>query len=95
MNKAANKHWRPDFTRLRGTPYLAIAAQIEEAINKGVFVPGDRLPSQRSIADDLGFHLNTVNRAFREVARRGLGRGNAGRGTVVIARENPPVSRRR
>ena len=95
MNKTANKHWRPDFARLRGTPYLAIAAQIEEAINKGVFVPGDRLPSQRSIADDLGFQLNTVNRAFREVARRGLVRGNAGRGTVVIARENPPVSRRR
>ena len=69
MNEAANKHGRPDFARLRGTPYLAIAVQIEEAINEGVFVPGDRLPSQRSIADDLGFHLNTVNGVFREVAR--------------------------
>jgi DNA-binding transcriptional regulator YhcF (GntR family) len=96
MDKVGNKQWRPDFARLRGTPYLAIAQQIEDAINRGVFLPGDRLPSQRSIADDLGFHLNTVNRAFREVARRGLVRGNAGHGTVVIAHEKAaPNSGRR
>ncbi|CAE6966595.1 winged helix-turn-helix domain-containing protein [Paraburkholderia madseniana] len=88
MSKDPKQNWRPDFARLRGLPYLAIAAQIEEAITLGVFAPGDRLPSQRAIADDLGFHRNTVNAAFREAARRGLIRSNAGRaGTVVVDRQ--------
>jgi hypothetical protein len=31
--------WCPDFARLRGLPYLAIAAQIEEAITLGSSLP--------------------------------------------------------
>ena len=88
MSKDPKQGWRPDFARLRGRPYLAIASQIEEAIARGIFAPGDRLPSQRAIADDLGFHLNTVNAAFREAARRGLILSNAGRGTFVIDRQS-------
>ncbi|MEM5373407.1 GntR family transcriptional regulator [Paraburkholderia azotifigens] len=77
--------WRPDFARIRGVVYLSIADQIESAIRSGLFEPGDTLPPQRALADDLGFHLNTINAAFREVARRGLVRGRAGRrGTVVL-----------
>jgi GntR family transcriptional regulator len=52
---------------------------------QGIFSPGDRLPPQRAIARDLRFHLNTINAAFREAARRGLIRGHAGRGTIVLA----------
>jgi DNA-binding transcriptional regulator YhcF (GntR family) len=88
MSKDPKQGWRPDFARLRGRPYLAIASQIEEAITLGVFAPGDRLPSQRAIADDLGFHLNTVNAAFREAARRGLIRSNVGRGGTIVI-DNP------
>ncbi|BDC45388.1 GntR family transcriptional regulator [Paraburkholderia terrae] len=88
MSKDPKQGWRPDFSRLRGRPYLAIASQIEEAITLGVFAPGDRLPSQRAIADDLGFHLNTVNAGFRESARRGLIRSNVGRGGTIVI-DNP------
>ncbi len=38
---------------------------------------------QLAIAADLGFHLNTVNAAFREAARRGLIESHTRRGTVV------------
>ncbi|WP_414441544.1 GntR family transcriptional regulator [Burkholderia sp. 22PA0106] len=76
--------WRPDFSRIRGHVALAIADQIEEAIRAGLFRPGDRLPSQQAIADSLGFHPNTIYAAFREVARRGLIKGFAGRGTLVL-----------
>jgi GntR family transcriptional regulator len=79
-----NESWRPEFGRIRGRVYLAIALQIEEAIRSGVFQPGDKLPPQRVIADDLGFHVNTVNAAFKEAARRGLVRGYTRRGTVVL-----------
>ncbi|MDR3100382.1 MAG: winged helix-turn-helix domain-containing protein [Paraburkholderia sp.] len=76
--------WLPDFARLRGSPYRAIADQIEDAIRNGVLRPGERLPSQRAVADVLGFHLNTVNAAYREAARRGLVIGNSRRGTIVL-----------
>lgn len=80
---APGTEWRPDFSRIRGRVYLAIASQIEQAILSGVFRPGDRLPCQRAIAEDLGFHVNTIHRAFKEAARRGLVRSCTRRGTIV------------
>ena len=77
-------NWRPNFARIRGTVYLDIADQIEEAILLGIFAPGDRMPPQRVIAEELGFHFNTVNAAFREAARRGLVRSYTRRGTIVL-----------
>jgi len=79
----ANK-WLPDFASIHGRVYLAIASQIEQAIRAGIFRAGDRLPSQRAIADGLGFHVNTINAAFKEAARRGLIQGCTRRGTVVL-----------
>jgi GntR family transcriptional regulator len=84
LNRIRPSNWRPDFACIRGKIYLAIANQIEEAIRGGILAPGDRMPSQRAIADDLGFHFNTINAAFREAARRGLVRGCARRGTFVL-----------
>jgi GntR family transcriptional regulator len=75
--------WRPDFARIRGKIYLAIALQIEEAIRLGVLRPGDRLPSQRTISEELGFHVNTINAAFREAAHRGLIHSAGRRGSTV------------
>jgi len=80
--------WLPDFASIRGRVYLAIAGQIEQAIRAGVFRAGDRLPSQRAIADELGFHVNTINAAFKEAARRGLVQGCTRRGTVVLRDSN-------
>ncbi|RQN37210.1 regulatory protein, gntR family [Paraburkholderia tropica] len=74
---------RPDFARIRGKVYLAIADQIEHAIVAGIFRAGDLLPTQRDVADDLGFHVNTINAAFREAARRGLIESRTRRGSVV------------
>lgn len=36
------------------------------------------------IADSLGFHVNTIYAAFKELARRGLTRAFARRGTFVL-----------
>jgi DNA-binding transcriptional regulator YhcF (GntR family) len=80
-----SQEWRPDFSRIRGKVYVAIADQIENAIRLGIFQPGDVLPTQRDIAVDLGFHLNTINAAFREAARCGLIESRTRRGTIVSA----------
>jgi DNA-binding transcriptional regulator YhcF (GntR family) len=92
ISRTTTAEWRVDFARIRGRVYLSIAVQIEEAIRSGVFSPGDRLPSQRALADDLGFHVNTINAAFKEAARRGLVRGCTRRGTVVLSRSPTQVN---
>jgi len=45
--------------------------------------PGTRLPTQRALAKQLGVTLTTVTRAYDEAQRRGLLRGEVGRGTFV------------
>lgn len=80
------QRWRPDSARIRGKIYLAVTGQIEQAIRAGVLQPGGQLPTQRHIADDLGFHLNTTNAEFREASRRDLIESRSRRGTIVSFR---------
>ena len=44
--------------------YLQIRAQIIEAIARESLAPEDPLPSVRSLAQDLGINLHTVNKAY-------------------------------
>jgi GntR family transcriptional regulator len=82
--------WIPDITHRHGSLHATLVEAIEDAIRSGVFREGERLPAQRLLADQLSVHANTVNRAFMEIARRGLVVGRTRRGTVVL-----PSSRKR
>lgn len=44
--------------------YLQIRAQIIEGIANGSLAIGDPLPSVRTLAQDLGINLHTVNKAY-------------------------------
>ncbi|MCL2808050.1 MAG: GntR family transcriptional regulator [Coriobacteriia bacterium] len=44
--------------------YLQIYLQVIAAIARQEIVPGDTLPSVRSLASDLGINLHTVNKAY-------------------------------
>lgn len=44
--------------------YMQIRQQIVAAIARGELLPGDSLPSVRSLASDLGVNLHTVNKAY-------------------------------
>ncbi|MFM0212847.1 GntR family transcriptional regulator [Paraburkholderia sediminicola] len=70
----------------RGSTCSVIVAALETAIRTGQIRAGEVLPSQRLMADFMGVHLNTVNRAMREAASRGLTTARTRRGTTVIAR---------
>jgi GntR family transcriptional regulator len=76
----------PGFRLPCGPAWKAIVTALELAIRSGQVRAGDVLPSQRLMADFMGVHLNTVNRAMREAARRGLTAAHTRRGTMVIAR---------
>lgn len=57
--------------------------EILRRILSGSWKPGDRLPSCRQIAADLGSNANTVNRELQRLAADGLVRSEPRRGTYV------------
>ena len=75
-----------------GRKYRQIAAGIQSALASGELRPGDRLPPQRELADALGVTLGTVTRAYREIDRLGLARGEIGRGTYLVSRQEHDFS---
>ncbi len=60
--------------------YLQIRNQIIAAIAHGELMPGEALPSVRSLAADLGINLHTVNKAYAVLRDEGyvLMRGRSG-----------------
>lgn len=75
--------WQPHLQTGSGKKYLGIVQALESDIYAGRVKPGDRLPSQRAIAEVLQVDLTTVTRAFNEARRRGLVEGNKGRGSFI------------
>ena len=63
-----------------GPPYGQIRDGVIAAIARGALLPGDRVPTVRGLATDLGLAPNTVARAYRELEAGGwlIGRGRAG-----------------
>ena len=66
--------------------YEQIANALCQAIRSGQLKPGDRLPTLRRLASDLGVSLTTVTAAFKSLAENGWTRGEIGRGTFVVER---------
>jgi GntR family transcriptional regulator/MocR family aminotransferase len=70
--------------------YAAIAAEIEAALNRGELRPGDRLPTVRALARELGVSSASVAVAYSLLERRGRVQAHVGRGTFVA--ESTPAS---
>jgi DNA-binding LacI/PurR family transcriptional regulator len=68
---------------------LGIAAQIRARIAlqiaDGELAPGDRLPSVRLLAGDLGVNVNTIRAAYAKLEVDGLVETRQGIGSVVLA----------
>ncbi|MFW8636330.1 PLP-dependent aminotransferase family protein [Cribrihabitans pelagius] len=71
--------------------YLEIAEAIRTAISRGELNPGDRLPPQRRVAQELGVDFSTVSRGYAEAVRRGHIESFVGRGTFVKAAGTLPA----
>lgn len=72
-------------------PYGQIRAQISAQVEAGELAAGDRLPTVRRLAGDLGLAPNTVARAYRELEQDGI-LETRGRGGTFISGD--PASRR-
>ena len=77
--------WPPDRTRLSRPAYRALAQALIQAIDAGEVKPGDRLPTHRDLAYQLGLSVQTVSRAYEELTRLDVISGEVGRGTFVRA----------
>ncbi|MEM9044758.1 MAG: FCD domain-containing protein [Pseudomonadota bacterium] len=62
---------------------LAIIRQIEELILQGVLRPGDRLPSERDLAEKMDVSRPTLREALAELEEKGLVVARPGGGTFV------------
>ncbi len=74
--------------------YQQIRSQIIEAIANGELVEGDSLPSVRSLGDDLGINLHTVNKAYAVLRDEGYLTMRGRAGAVVAPRGSASVERR-
>jgi DNA-binding transcriptional regulator YhcF (GntR family) len=73
--------------------YEQIIAQIQEAVATERVVPGDRLPTVRQLADELGIAPGTVARAYAELEESGAIISEGTRGTFVAIRRRPSGSK--
>lgn len=68
-------------------PYEQLRQQVTALVLAGALAPGDRLPSIRQLANDLGLAGGTVARAYRELESDGVVATHGRHGTVI---EGPP-----
>ncbi|MEA2664367.1 MAG: hypothetical protein QOI11_1311 [Candidatus Eremiobacteraeota bacterium] len=69
-----------------GTSAREIAESLERAIETGGIAAGERLPTIRALAEDLGVSPTTVNAAYAALRSQGRIGGNRRGGTVAIGR---------
>jgi DNA-binding transcriptional MocR family regulator len=77
--------WLPQLSSKTGPWAQRLADAIAEDVQAGRLVVGDRLPTQRALAQRLGVTPGTVNRAYAIAERAGLVTAEVGRGTFVTA----------
>ena len=75
-------------------PYEQLRAQIATLAASGVLRAGDRLPTIRQLAGDLGLAAGTVARAYTELEAAGVLTTHGRRGTFLVepSRANPTLS---
>ena len=75
-------------------PYEQLRSQVATMIAGGALVPGQRLPTIRQLAADLGLAGGTVARAYRELERDRLVVSRGRKGTFVNAEQLRPDGER-
>lgn len=70
-----------------------IARQIEDQIRNGVWSPGDRLPSIRTLAGRFGVSVVTMAKVVRQLSDNGVLRSEPRKGVYVADALQPAVSR--
>jgi len=68
--------------------YRQIIEQITRKLRAGELKPGDKLPTERELAEALGIARGTVNRAYEELTRSQILESIPGRGSFISAQQD-------
>lgn len=71
-----------EFKNIKGI-FLQIADSISEKVMEGKYAPGEKIPSVRDLALDMGVNPNTVMRTYAELQIRGIIDNKRGLGYYV------------
>ncbi|REK74873.1 GntR family transcriptional regulator [Paenibacillus paeoniae] len=71
--------------------YTQLVNGIIEGIARRQLLPGEALPSVRSLAADLGINLHTVNKAYHLLKQEGYVQINRKQGVVIEPDAFPPA----
>ncbi len=63
--------------------FLQIADSISEKVMEGKYAPGEKIPSVRDLATEMGVNPNTVMRTYSELQTRGIIENKRGLGFYV------------
>lgn len=74
--------WNPSLSG-EGAIYRQVAEAIANAIESGELQPGQKLPTHRALADQLGVTVGTITRAYSEAEHQGWLTARIGAGTYV------------
>jgi GntR family transcriptional regulator, transcriptional repressor for pyruvate dehydrogenase complex len=76
---------KPKFRVIDDRTHLSASAaeQILEAIRTGLYAPGDRLPPERALAEQMQISRNSVREAISALERSGVLEARVGSGTYV------------
>ena len=66
-------------------PSLQLVAALLDAMASGSLGAGDKLPTVRGLAAEVGVNANTVKKSYRDLQQLGAVRGISGRGVFVTA----------
>lgn len=78
---------RPELNPSSAVPlYQQAAGHITAAVESGDLAPGDKLPSERDLADDWGIAYLTVRRTMQQLREDGVIVTVQGKGTFIAGR---------
>src|SRR5678810_841806 len=70
--------------------YMVVRDAVREAIDAGIFSPGEQMPSTKELSEQMAVSLVTAHRALQELVTAGVLRRGQGRGMFVNARRLEP-----
>ncbi|MEJ7688873.1 MAG: GntR family transcriptional regulator [Variovorax sp.] len=56
----------------RDSFWTRIAAELAESIGRGIYPPGERLPSEHALAAQFGVNRHTIRRSLASLCSQGL-----------------------
>src|SRR3954467_636210 len=66
--------------------YITARDAVREAIDQGIFSPGEQMPSTKELSEQLSVSLVTAHRALQELVAAGVLQRSQGKGTFVHER---------